>query len=504
MGAACLYPGASLPVCTCGIFLLDDCRVADYNACNFPLRRMKGRVCMRLLLRHSGPSSLSLLYDEFRLSKAVRRSLNLILLANLFGNLHGIICGGGTTAMVGLANELHAGDLAFGLINGIPQAAALLQIPFSVLVSRTHARKRYMLTFGLFSRALWILFGLIPLIIPASPAWLPLWTMIFLLGISSCCGSVINVCWLPWFSDLAPIRLRGQWFSVRDMLVAGANLGFGLLVAWLLDTLPVYNRYIVVFAMGGVLGMLDMICFGFCTEQFSDPPRKEKLGTVLRHIRANGPFCRLVIMWTAWCFASNLCGPYLGRYSINDMGLSFMQMTAFGTAASAIATVLVMPRWGRELNHYGSRNVMQIATLATSVTDLFYLFSTPGSVWPVLLRNFIGAACWSGCNLAANNLQLSFSPDEGRPSYIAVFACITSLVGVALGTLCGGTLLETWESSGWFTGGLDRLKVLVLLSAGLRFAVTFLLVPRLDRGSDEENAKLPGIFRIFSGKRGGK
>ncbi len=440
---------------------------------------------MRKFFRRSGLSSLSLLYDEFNLPRAIRRSLSLILLANLFGNLHGIICGGGTTAMVGLANELKAGDLGFGFINGIPQAAALLQIPFSILVNRTHRRKKYMLTVGIFSRALWILFGLIPLIVPANPSWLPLWTMIFLLGISSCCGSIINVCWLPWLSDLAPIGLRGRWFSFRDMLVAGFNLGFGLIVAWLLDTLPVTSRYIVVFAIGGFLGILDMICFGFCEEVYSDRPRKLHIGPVLKSIRDNKPFCRLTVMWTAWCFTSNLCAPYLGRYSVNEMGLSFMQMTLFSTAAAAIATVLVISRWGKTMHKYGCRNVMLVSTLLTSLTDLFYLFSVPGSIWPVLFRNLIGAACWSGCNLAANSMQLSASPDEARPSYIAVFACITCLVGIALGTLCGGALLETWEGMGWFTGGLDRVKALVILSTVLRVLVAVCLVPPLENDRDE-------------------
>ena len=458
---------------------------------------------MRRLSLHSSSFSLSLLYDEFRLPKAIRRSLNLILLANLFGNLHGIICGGGTTAMVGLANEMKAGDLAFGLINGIPWAAALLQIPFSMLVNRTHKRKKYMLTLGMLSRALWMLFGLIPLIVPADPSWLPLWTMIFLLGISSCCGAVINVCWLPWFSDLAPIRMRGQWFSFRDMLAAVFNLGFGLLTAWLLDTLPVYNRYIIVFAAGGFLGMLDMLCFGFCTEQYSDAPRKLHIGEVLKAIRKNRAFCRLTVMWTAWCFTSNLCAPYLARYSVNEMGLSFMQMMAFGTAAAAVATVLVMPRWGRALNQYGCRNIMLASTLITSLTDLFYLFSVPGSIWPVLLRNFIGAACWSGCNLAANSMQLSSSPDEARPSYIAVFACVTSLAGVALGTLCGGAVLETWEGAGWFSGGLDRVKALIILSAGLRLLVTFFLVTPLENDRDQTPAQMTAaVFRgVFRRKR---
>ncbi len=454
---------------------------------------------MRKLTRQPFRSPLSRLYAEANLPQAIRRSLNLILLGNLFGNLYGIICGGGTTAMIGLANELKAGDLAFGLINGIPQAAALLQIPFALLVNRTHQRKKYMLTLGLFSRFLWLLFGLIPLIVPTNPSWLPLWTLIFLLGLSSCLSSVINVCWLPWFSDLAPMQIRGRWFSFRDMLLAGINLGFGLLVAWMLDALPPYNRYIIVFALGGTLGMLDMICFGFCEEVYKDSPKRVHLGAVLKEIRNNRAFSRLIIMWTAWCFSSNLCAPYLSRYSINDMGLTFLQMTLFGTAASAVATVLVMPRWGRAMNQYGSRSVMLVAALATSVTDIFYLFSVPGSIWPVLLRNFLGAAFRSGCNLAANSMQLSASPDEGRPSYIAVFACITSLVGVALGTLCGGTLLETWESAGWFTGSLDRVKILVLLSASLRLLVALKLVPPLENDRDGTPKRMTAdIIRGFS------
>ena len=445
---------------------------------------------MRKLLGRFAHNPLSLLYDEARLPQAIRRSLSLILLGNLFGNLFGTICGGGTTAMIGLANELQAGDLAFGVINGIPQAAALLQIPFSMLVNRTHRRKKYMMTLGMLSRALWLIFGFIPLIVPANPSWLPLWSMIFLLGISSACSAVINVCWLPWFSDLAPMRIRGRWFSIRDMIVALAHLGFGLLVARLLDTLPPQNKYIIIFLLGGTLGMLDMLCFAFCQEQYNAPPRRLHLSAVLKDILKNKPFCRLVIMWTSWCFASNLCAPYLSRYSVNEMGLSFTQMMLFGTAAASVGTVLVMSRWGRALDHFGCRSVMLVAAVATSITDSFYLFSVPGSVWPVLLRNFIGAMCWSGCNLAANSMQLSASPDDTRPSYIAVFACVTSLVGVALGTLAGGSLLEAWDSAGWFTGSLDRTKALILLSVILRMAVALFLVTPLENDRDGTPAQL--------------
>ena len=37
-------------------------------------------------------------YAEAGLARAVRRSLNLMLLGNLCGSMFGVICGGGTTA----------------------------------------------------------------------------------------------------------------------------------------------------------------------------------------------------------------------------------------------------------------------------------------------------------------------------------------------------------------------------------------------------------------------
>lgn len=440
-------------------------------------------------------SPLKAVYAEAGLVRSIRRSLNLILLGNLCGGMWSVICGGGTTAMVGLANELHAGDFAFGVLNGIPQIATLLQIPFSILVSRTHLRKRYLMTYGLFSRFLWLFFGLIPLVVPTEPGWLQIWTLIFLLGISSCCGAFIQVCWFPWFSDLAPVRIRGRWFSFRDTLSAVCNLGLGLLTARLLDTLPADRKYVIIFIMGGVIGMIDMICFGFCEETYSTGAEHLQFRTVMQDIVKNRSFMRFTVMWTAWCFTANLCDPYLGRYSINEMGLNFTQMTVFGTVAASIGTLIFMRRWGRMLDRLGGRSVMLVAALAASFCNVFYLFSTPGSVWPVFLRNFVGAAFWCGSNLAANSLQLTMSPEKTKASYIAFFSCITCLLGSALGSVTGGALLEGMQTMDLFAGGFDRYKALIVLSTVLRFGTVLLLVPGLDNDiQDAPRLHIPKLF----------
>lgn len=438
------------------------------------------------------PHNLTLLYSEVALPEENRKSLGWILMGNLFGCLFGIVCGGGTAAMVGLAGMLGAGDVEFGILVAVPQVTALLQIPFSILVNRSHKRKIWLLTLGLFSRALWLLFGFLPLLGVGGDSRLPLYALITLLSFSSACGAIINVVWFPWFSDLAPLRIRGRWLSRRDRLNNLLSLGFGLFVGWLLDTLGQPGRYIVVFLAGGLLGCLDMICFGFVREVWATEPPRIHMRKAISDVLKNKPFMRVTLMWTVWCFTANMSGSYLTPYAMNVMHLGALQITLFGTVAAAVATFLMVPRWGTALDRYGSRNVMLIAGLGASLTPLFYLLSVPGSIWPTLLHNLIGAIFWCGTNLAANSLQLYASPDAERSTYIAFFSAATCLLGTAAGTLCGSAFLEGCRSAGLFTGPFDRYMALVVLSVLLRFVSVWLLVPGL---VNETDSTAPAMLR---------
>lgn len=425
------------------------------------------------------------LYQESHLPSDIRRSLRFILLGNLCGNIHGIICGGGTTAMVGLATSMNASDLTFAVLTAITQAAALLQIPFSMLVNRTHKRKKYMLTIGLFSRALWLVFGMIPFLVPEGTLVnYPLYTLIFLLGISSLCGAVINPCWFPWFSDLAPDRIRARWLSVRDQILSVVNILAGLLIAYLLDHLPAETKYLIIFIIGGTFGMMDMLLFGFCKEVYTSEPQKLRFTEVLSGIFKNRPFMRFTLFWTCWCFTANMSGTYMSPYSMNVMRLTFTDIMLFGTVASCVAAIFTLRRWGSAMYHFGSQSVMLVSCLGAAVTPLAYLLSSPGNIWPTLLHNFFGAMFWSGSNLSANNMQLSISSPETRPSYIAVFSCITALLGTTLGSLTAGALLNLFGSSGLFTGSFDRYKMLFLTASTLRIASVLILVPRMQNDRD--------------------
>ena len=423
------------------------------------------------------------IFDEARLLPEIRRSIAMMVMGNIFGNLFGVITTG--SALTGFARDLGANDLIFGVLSGIPLAASLMQIPAAILVSRTQKRKQYMLTFGILSRAIWLIVGLVPYLIRVDTGLIRLWSIIFLVGLSAANGSFINVSFTPWMADLIPISIRGRWMSVRDGMNAVGSVVIGLVTAYALDHMPGYAGYAFVFILGGTLGVLDMCCFIFVKEVHHSAPIKTSILKVARQIFSDGPFCRFMIFWTAWCFTANLSAPYLIRYALGEMGLSYIQVTLSSQIAAALTTVLVITFWGRSLDRYGSKPVLWIACTLSSLAQGSYLFSVYGSVLPTLLHNVIGSAFWCATNLAATNRLLSSSPDNQRPSYVAFFSSFASLLGSFLGVLAGGALLEFVQTiidrQGSSAGFLsDRYKIIITLSIVARLFVVMIFIPKLD------------------------
>lgn len=450
-------------------------------------------------------SPFKALYEEAGLAPALRRGITMVILGNICGNLWFSITNG--SALTGFARELGAGDLVFGILTGIPMAATLMQFPAALMVSRTQKRKQYMLTFGVLARALWIVVGLVPYFLPVQPVWLRLWSVIFLVGVSSASGSFINVCFMPWMADLVPIGIRGRWISLRDGIISVANVLIGLLTATLLDRVPGFDGYALVFILGGTLGVIDMLCFLPVPELRRETPVKTSFAAVARQIFHDRPFFRFLLFWTAWCFTANLSGPYLARYALGELGLSFTQVTLFGQITSAAVTVLVISLWGKLLDRYGTKPVLWVSCVVASLTPGFFLFGVPGSVVPLLLHYAIGAAFWSASNLAATNQLLSSSPDDQRPSYVAFFSCFTNLLGAFLGVLAGGALLELIQSAAdRFDATLgfvpDRYKIVIALSVVARLGITLWFVPRLHNDRDGTVSSMLGDLRAhFKMKR---
>ena len=432
----------------------------------------------------SFPSPFLPLYQEAGILPDIRRSIGFMILANLFGTFWGTIAGG--SALTGLAGALGANDFVFGVLVAIPLFGTLLQIPAALLVSRTKKRKIYMMTFGVVSRALWLLVGLVPFLIPNQPDWLRIWTLIFLIGISSFSGSFINIVFTPWMADLVPIGILGRWLSLRDKLLNILSVAFGLLVARLLDVLPGYTGYAVVFVMCGVFGILDMVCFLGVKEVPMHTESNVKIRAVFQGMFRDKPFFRILLFWTFWSFTANVAGPYFIRYALGPLELSFLEVTLSSQVTGAVFAVLTLSQWGRLIDQYGSKPVLWATCFIAAVNPVVWLFSSVGSPLSLFLFNAIGGVVWGASNLAVMGILLRVSPDSQRPTYVAVFTAITSIAGAFLGVLTGGAILQGIQDTAAAHGGKlfgivpNHYLIVFMLSVFLRLATLYLFLPQME------------------------
>jgi len=437
------------------------------------------RLSLKLKRLATPTADLDRAMKRHGLEPDVVRSLRLMLVSNILGVICGNICGTASSPMIGMANDLGAGDLAFGILNAVPQVAVLLQIPCAMLVNYTHKRKKYLLTFGIISRALWLVIGLIPIIIPDKIADLRMWAILVLVGASSALGSFIQVCWFPWLGDLTPPTLRGTWISTRDSINAVVSVVVGLTTGWLMDNLSAPTRYIVLFTIGSIAGILDMLMYAFCKEVYAGEPVKPSFRNIGWDLFKNKQFTRFLVFWTSVCFCGNFAGSYLSRYSVNEMGITYTQITLFGGITNSLVTMVAVRFWSHMVIRYGTKPILWISAIGSSLVQLVYLFSKPGSVVPIVLYNAIGGVFWSANNLVSSQIQLSFSSDENRANSIAIFACVTSLLGSFLGIMSGGAFLE-FMNGRTLPLSLDRYQLAIIIAVTLRFCMVWISIPKLE------------------------
>ena len=416
------------------------------------------------------------------LAPDIVRSLHLILASNILGMTCGTICNVGSNPMIGMANDLGAGDMVFGILNAVPQIAVLLQIPAAMLVNYTHKRKRYILTYGIAARILWFIIGFIPFLIPDKIADYSLWSVLILAGTSSALGSFIQVSWFPWLGDLTPPSIRGLWFSAKDAIGSVVSIILGLSVGFAMDHLPSPTRYAILFGIGSISGMLDLSLYAFCKEVYSSPPVKPDIHSWGKGIFSNKQFNLFLVFWTLWCFSANFAGSYLNRYSVNELGLTFTQITVYGSIVSNIVTMIASRAWSHLVIRYGFKPVLWITAVFTSLSQLIFLLARPNEVWPLIMYYGMGSVFWCACNVIANQLQLTLTDNQNRAGSLAVFACVTSILGTSLGIMAGGSLLETFSNMS-LPFSLNRYQLVIIIGVTIRFATALFCLPGFQNDS---------------------
>jgi len=286
-------------------------------------------------------------------------------------------------------------------------------------------------------------------------------------------------------AEVIPIDIRGRYFSTRQRVATVVSMLAGFGTSFILDQFSGFTGYTVVFTIAALAGLCDIMMY----VKFKFPERKpsDAKFSLAAGFRAcfSAPKTRdYMIFFCVWSFAINTGAPFFGKYAIDVLKLSFTTIILFGQIAANIMALLVIKRWGRFIDRYGCVPLMLVTGAITSLCTLVWLPASPGSFVPLMLFNVIGGLFWCANDACAVNMQLSHTPDIGRPLALALYAVMTSL-SAAAAFICGGAFLELLgpvmanARLTVFGTPFDHYKLLFVIVTALRLTAVFVFLPRV-------------------------
>lgn len=435
------------------------------------------------------------MFDQYKSDKRLTRSLWMIIVGVSCSNVYGQL---GGTPLTGLSKDLGASDFMLGLLMALPVFGNLTQLLFSYVLERTCKRKSIFLFFGVLQRVLWLPVGLVPFFMPDAPMLAKMWIIILLVTFAACNGSAVNVCYNSWLADLVPPTIRGRYFGLRNRIIVIAGVLANLLMSWLMDILPGLTCYAVVFAIGSVFGVMDILSYIWVY----DPPMKkveQKQGmlSMMGGAFKNKDFMRLVVFWTLWSFSVNIAGPYFNVYMLNVIGMNFMEISLTCTVVSSVCTFLFISKWGWQVDRYGTKAILRVVGVLCSCLPFLWWFTGPRNFWIMPIIQGITGAFWCAIDLCSQTQLVSNTPDKNRSMYIALYAILTSLIGASLAYAVGGALLDTF--AGWMQGlswsflgqPVTQYHLIFTLTGLLRLVCMVVILPTI---RDEKDLKAKDVI----------
>lgn len=426
----------------------------------------------------------------------LRQQLTWVTIAWVFGSAWLWAVSG--AAMFAYARELKMPDYALGALAALPFLGTFFQIPASYYLERYGGRRAFFLWTASISRLLWTVAALIPWLLPGVQwAWWP--TLIGLLLISWIAAQASGVAWMNWMSDLIPRRVRGRYFAVRRVVTQPigiiVTIGIGLALDYV-EAVQTERADLMlavasgILAIGGLFGVLDILCFRKVQDEHPPPPRHdvELLSLITLPLR-DRMFRRYLGFNFTFTLAVGFMGQYVWPYAQDELKWSKFWQNTLIIAVPLLLQMVTFRMWGRLIDRLGKKPIMVLTGMLTVFGSAGWILITQDNFWLGYLLILGVTLAWPGLELANSNILFDMAGSRRLPghphgreraaagtAYVAVNSLAVSLGGVLSGFVIGAGVAK-WLGENDFRWTVPVVGitltyhgVLFLISTGLRGA----------------------------------
>ncbi|HYG55984.1 MAG TPA: MFS transporter [Burkholderiales bacterium] len=364
--------------------------------------------------------------------------------ATLVGALYGGVI------LVGFALELGATPFVIGLIAAIPFLAQVAQLPAVVLIERLRQRRKLAVLVVTAARLLILSLALLPWLVEGTTRlWIVVAAQVLITLLGAMAGCAVN----SWFHQLLAGRELGSLYAQRLFWsTVLASLG-ALAAGHAVEHWPFGDKlhgYAACFAVAGLVGFIGVRALMRIPEpvMHTTGPQQPLL-ELLRGPLSDPNFRRLIVFMASWNFASNLAGPFLTVYLLQQLGFGLGTVTALW-AASQMSNALTLYAWGRISDRLSNKGI-----LATALPAYFAcLIGLPAASLPdqhvltlplIAIIHVVMGMASGGIGLATGNIGLKLAPQGRGTAYLASVSLAGAFAG-GMAALMGGALADWFAS----------------------------------------------------------
>jgi len=340
------------------------------------------------------------------------------------------------------ALAMGASKSQIGLLAALPAFLSnILQIPSARLTERWGERQKLVVITSGLSRMTIIPIVLTTMLLEGNTA---IYIFILMVTLRGFINSIGVPGWTSLMADITPRSSRGSYFGYRNIMCNLAALVGTLVAGWLIERSGFPGGYQLSFAVALVLGLLSTYSFSRIPsvplpKQSRSQQRSLSLKESWRTVSQYTAFRNYCFTSVLWNFGVTFSGALYSVYFRENLG-GDPGFWGVVTASGLIAGVLGHRYWGRLADQYGQKNIMLAGGIgAATLPFIWWLLPR----WQLAVAaELVGGFCWAGYNLAAFNLILEITPDEGRTTYIAIYNTMAGLAS-SIGPLIGGFLADS-------------------------------------------------------------
>jgi MFS family permease len=321
--------------------------------------------------------------------------------------------------------------------------------------------------------------------------------LITLVVVSGLLTMISTPVWLSWMADLVPTRIRGRFFSRRNMLIAVSTLVTTIIGSLILDWGRTNAKESTGFA---IVLLLGVAAAGVAWKTMTKLPAWKPSATIeatrwsaLIEPLTDRPFRRVLIVFAMWNAAIGLSAAFFAPHMLTNLKMSFLYIGVYSCIA-AISGVTASRAWGQLIDRYGSKPILNLSAFGIALIPLIWLFPEADTTWLLIPEAVYSGFLWAGFNVAAFTLPLDRSPRRNRSAYLSIFASVTGLAFFGASLLAGAVAdrLSNWHVL-WVGFTLINYHLLFVVSAIARLATAILIA--WTREPDE--VRLPIVIQMM-------